>query len=98
MAPSYQCESFCDHRWNKKDFEQVCDYARYRFGDIACPKCGHKKIVGWKTFSKEDQARLKKEAIVMQEMYYEAQKQLWEADQAKKQNKKFKKRRIGAKT
>ena len=96
MVPSYQCESFCDHRWNKKDFEQVCDYAKYRFGDIGCPKCGHRKTV-WKTLTKEEQAHLEKDAIVMKEMYYEAQKQLWEVNQAKKQNKKFKKRRVGAK-
>ena len=47
--------------------------------------------------TKEEQAHLEKDAIVMKEMYYEAQKQLWEVNQAKKQNKKFKKRRVGAK-
>ena len=72
MKPTYQCEGFCDHRWNKKDFEQACDYARYRFGDIACPKCGHERIV-WKKLTLEEQTKLKKDAAIMTEMYHEAQ-------------------------
>ncbi len=93
MLVSYECESFCDHRWKRSDYKQVCDYARYIFGDIGCPKCGHRKTV-WKTLTKEEQAHLKKDAIVMQEMYHEAQQQLWEIKQAKKQKLKSKKRKL----
>lgn len=75
MRLTYQCESFCDHRWSKNDYEEMF---RYQVGDIACPKCGHEKF-NWKKLTPEEQTKLKKDAAIMTEMYHEAQQQLRKA-------------------